>query len=424
MDKKWLYSVCHKNIMRYRWVYRVVAKSVNLVRFAKTYVYGIKCRLNKGNSPSRKVTFVFVCNMPEVWNSFKSLYEEVTSRDDTIGYIIAHPKDLNNPDNNEMYDYLKTISINAIKAYSYGQWFDVTSLNPDYFFYTRTYIKEYYDNYQPKYLRRYGRICVIPYGYSVDDEEIFKTIFNQWFITNVSYLFHCNKDSCLQNKARFRVPYILGWIKLLNLGYPRFDLIRQMEYNKKDIFTVLWIPRFPIRKDENNIGGHFLDYFYKLYDFFEKSVDCKLIIRPHPLMFERYCAYGMMVESDVNMLQEKVNNSDNVEWDLEKDYLIAMRRSDIMIADVSSLIAEYVVFGKPIIFCDNTNTFNEQMKKIAKSFYYVNGHEELLETICSLRKGIDPNSTLRDIARKELIPNNEKPVSEKIVEYLLKEYIK
>lgn len=76
------------------------------------------------------------------------------------------------------------------------------------------------------------------------------------------------------------------------------------------------------------------------------NTEYNIIIRPHPQSF--------MSEKDLlDRLMKKYPECDRIKWDLSNDNFEALRRSDIMISDFSSVIWDYVlVFDKPVIYAD------------------------------------------------------------------------
>ena len=68
----------------------------------------------------------------------------------------------------------------------------------------------------------------------------------------------------------------------------------------------------------------------------------KLILRPHPQS-------SISEKKLLDSLKDELKVYDNVEWDFEKDNILSMSRSDVMISDFSSIMFDYIfLFSKPV----------------------------------------------------------------------------
>ena len=83
-------------------------------------------------------------------------------------------------------------------------------------------------------------------------------------------------------------------------------------------------------------------------------------------------------------------NCPNAKIDFQKEYLTTFYSSDFLITDISSIISEYFLTKKPIIYCHRTNHFNHLGSKMAEGFYWVHNWEELKNAIEMLKRGEDP----------------------------------
>ncbi|OQY35525.1 MAG: hypothetical protein B6241_01075 [Spirochaetaceae bacterium 4572_59] len=74
-----------------------------------------------------------------------------------------------------------------------------------------------------------------------------------------------------------------------------------------------------------------------------------LILRPHP---QSSISEIPMLED----LKKELDGYDNIEWDFEKDNILAMNRADVMISDFSSVMYDFIfLFSRPVI------TFNFEL---------------------------------------------------------------
>ena len=93
-----------------------------------------------------------------------------------------------------------------------------------------------------------------------------------------------------------------------------------------------------------------------------------------------------------------------------------------MISDISGMIPEYFVTGKPLIFCASNMilTPEETTARILEGSYVVNNKQELLSCLEQLRQGIDPLKEKRQQIVQELYSENLSHPAHEITEYLAK----
>lgn len=129
--------------------------------------------------------------------------------------------------------------------------------------------------------------------------------------------------------------------ELVSVGCPYLDeaLKAKENYSKSDEFTVLVSPSW-------GANGILSKYGEKLLDPLVET-GWKIIIRPHP----------QSKKSEAEMLEKltaRYINKANVEWDYDKDNMIAMSKSNVMISDFSGIIFDYTfLFDNPLLYVDS-----------------------------------------------------------------------
>ena len=99
---------------------------------------------------------------------------------------------------------------------------------------------------------------------------------------------------------------------------------------------------------------------------------------------------GELPIAEATKYKERYKRIQNANIDNSKKYLEVFYSSDFIISDMSSILVDYFLTEKPIIYCHKTNQFNEFGSKIAEGFYWVHNWEELKRTIEMLKNGDDP----------------------------------
>ena len=148
---------------------------------------------------------------------------------------------------------------------------------------------------------------------------------------------------------------------------------------------ILWTPRW--RTSEGNC--HFFDYKDYFIDFCSKHPDVDFAFRPHPLCFQNFLRTKEMSLDQLRQMEKVYEQSSNMRIDLDGDYQDTFLTADVLVADVSSLMVEFLATGKPIIYTHRVDAFNEVGKKLAGALYWVRNVDELDKTLSSLIKGVD-----------------------------------
>lgn len=370
-----------------------------------------------------KIVLVFIIYMPEVFSSFQTIYESAVENEKFIAYIVTQPHISNQQGvqgQNPAFEYLKTIYLNVINAYENGKWFDLKSLKPDYVFYTRPYMTHYYSEYSPKVVRQYAKVCFHQYSYDMDKTADFYEVYNYPFLSNVTFVFNSAPSSAKRVKKMICGSGV--YPQVLCLGFTRFDLIQRdrcqtVHHDRK---TILWIPRWTAQKKQGKKQGHFFLYMNSFMDFAEAHKDIDFIIRPHPLMFANFLNLGLCTQEWIDSFYEKCNDLGNVSIDTDKDYFPSLKQADIMLADYSALVVEFFVMGKPIIYCDDASTFNEEAKRMDSVLYHAKKWCDIKQKIIDLLAG---NDELK-IERLQEIPvmMQDCDVGKRIINFIEQDY--
>ncbi|NLL91881.1 MAG: hypothetical protein GX222_05610 [Ruminococcaceae bacterium] len=361
-------------------------------------------------------TVVFLCELPAAYNSFKALVEACEKDAQIQTIIVITPNKKYSPDGSFTYvyedftDIIDYDSPNVKKAYceATNTWLDLKSLSTDYFFYQRPYDYYRYEEYHIKVVCNYSKTCCIPYygiGLKVGNNIINLPID---FLSKLDFYFAENDERAehFRNRIKKETDDYKG--RIITTGSPRLDLslksFEKEEYNQlwkkdgKNGYRILWAPRWST--SEGNC--HFFDYKSVLLNYAMKHKDIELLLRPHPMMFDNFIFTGEMSETEVKEFKDKYNGTDNVGIDETADYRTALYTADCLVADETSLIAEFFLTGKPIVFCKKITHFNALSERLSKGMYIVSNENELISTFNSLVNGEDNLKEKRQsIAEKE-----------------------
>lgn len=373
---------------------------------------------------------VFLCELPSLWNSFRTVVAAM-KEDSRFEVILVNLWcRVYDADGSFTYQHADFHGIEEEIGQSFvescdpisDQWLDLEAMQPDYVFYMRPYDYYRHPAYHIEAVSKYARTCYIPYGMSIIGGEVEKFALPVDFCSRLYYFFLNNP---------FRKEYVLELLgfpsnlddaHFLYLGYPRLDLIRairEKSVERGEGFTLLWLPRWNTRE---NLCS-FFEYKDILPEYASNHPGCCLILRPHPLCFQEFLRTGELTPEELDALKRMYAESSALRLDEESDYLPSFRESDVLVADATSLIAEYFATGKPIIFCKKEDKASLLMRRLSPGMYIVEDRQELLETLDALRQGIDPLKEVREaLIQRDLLPPGE-PAGVRIREEIAGDYL-
>lgn len=377
----------------------------------------------KKSSTHEPIKVVFLCQYYQAWNKLKSVYERMRDDKRFETYIVAVPSDIKNI-SNEVYDYFSDLyGADVINAWQGDAWYDVTLLNPEYVFYQRPY-----DSYLPKVYRsnvvsKYAKICYVSYGYQIE-RATEGSCLNKLFYRNVYMYFAENSIYYNYNISRFKYSHKKGYRKTYDIGYPSLeDFVSQKDKCRTNntMFKVLWTPRW---SEDKEVGGStFLKFKDLITELPRKMNNTVVVFRPHPMTFQHFVSVGKMSEKQVKDYMELYEKDERLKYDHKPNYAESFWDCSVLLTDVSSIIVEWFLTKKPIIYCETGCEPNEFLKEMMTVFYVVENWDEAEKKIGELRNGIDPLRELREQKVKELMGDDFEHISSRFLETIYQDYM-
>ena len=365
-------------------------------------------RSKKHTWNNTKITVVFFVQHVPSWGKLNLLYQSLKndSRFKVYLFCVPNPKD---DLNNETYNYFKQRGYEAINAREEdGSWFDLKRIKPDYIMTTRPYDYEEPVEYYSNNLCKIGKICNFSYGINID-ERIAEYVYTQQFYRH-TYMYFAEmqflediykKYQKLGTKFNLCHTKHLGMIALDDFMAQRDKYSASWDFAKGDV-RIMWTPRW---STDIAFGG---SNFFTFKDFWIKyckenpSVD--LLIRPHPQMFMHLEQTGEFTKEEADTYKHQIELLDNVALDKEKEYAASFWNADVLVSDYSSIIPEFFLTEKPLVFCKRNMILPllDNMKDILKGCYVVDSEKELYDCIEQLRQGNDTKKNIRAEMKEKL----------------------
>lgn len=363
-----------------------------------------------------KIKVVFICQYIPAWSKNKQLYEVLKNDDQFEVLLLCIPNRisanrLQNPENmdNDTYDYYSKHgykeAVNALIGYD--KWFDLKSIHPDYVFYNR-YDRPMPEPYTSTSVSEYAKVCLTIYGCALLRVE--ESMIDKTFLSN-TFCFFAESEGI--RKEFIKWNRILCGLKLSNAiccgitavenAYKaRDDYAKTWEFSNNS-FRMIYAPRWTM--DPTWGGSSFLKYKDFMLTLADKYKEIDILLRPHPLMFDHFINSGILSKEDAQQFYDAVDQRDNIQLDSEKEYQATFWNSSVLVCDYSSMMIEYFVTEKPIIYLtyDKNIDYTDQMISMLSACYIVSSEMELENVLQNLQKGIDPLADKRKVICKEEI---------------------
>jgi len=382
---------------------------------------------------NKPINIVFVCHRPNVWGSLYTVYKACISDKNFNVTIVAIPnkKQLSHKGlKHDIYEtegaeeFFKAYSCKIVNGYDYQnkKWYNLKRLKPDYLFFQQPYNICKPAQYNSKNVSKYTKILYVHYAANFIGNGVLEETYPINFIRDVDTIFAQDVFDKISVENYLKRNNVNA--KIYITGFPRYDNLKQYKNVKStnwnlpqnnNIYRVIWTPRWCT--NEGNCC--FFEYKDRLLEFVKKNKNIDFIFRPHPQAFLEWAATGELPEKEANEYKRNYKNLKNAKIDEQKEYLTTFYSSDCLITDISSIIAEYYLTGKPIIYCHKKDCFNNFSRKLSEGFYWVHNWCELEETLTMLKAGNDP---LKE-KRQEII-KSEFYIPKQGAGYTIKELIK
>ena len=389
----------------------------------------------KNGSSDKKITVVFLLQMPEVWGKQQIVYEEMKKRDNIETIIFTIPEyDIKTGEHKKdiAYDYaVKEGLTKIVQSEKNGTWISLKELQPDYVFYQRPYEAYLPEIYRSKNVLEYAKTCYIPYAIFASISSAMNLEYERGFARNIYYHFVSNLELEYLVKRKFSITSKQGLRQIKYLGVPILESVLKNKMNcennavwknwgsEKEQLKVLWTPRWTV--DEKLGGSHFFDYKDEFTALAQRDKQIYLAFRPHPMAFDNYIKENLMSAEEVEKLKKEYAETSNMVIDDQRDYVDTFWGADVLVTDISSMMMEFFVTGKPIIFCGTNMALDSLHQEVVETLYKGTTWQEIQEALSQVKSGKDYLQEKRNQVIEKRFVGMDK-TSGKIVDAIEKDY--
>jgi len=249
-------------------------------------------------------------------------------------------------------------------------------------------ISHLFDN---QYLAKFSKVLYIPYGPELWDLDLTKNI----KLPKIFYKVLADSDL---TKRIFIKKHGFRDEEIIVVGYQNYkDLRDEMSLpreRKKE--TILWAPRWFLKftgREMNEPGSTFLSYRDFFYNFAKENPNVNLIIRGHPNLYKELSFSKFMTHSQTIEMLKRFESLPNVEVIYPHELPLTYEQrdiieSDIVITDTTSLMTNFFLADKPMIYLSNgfdTHFNTPEFQDMAMFMRFAYSPRDILKEISALR---------------------------------------
>ena len=331
-------------------------------------LYSIVSDINKFILTKLKYKFkiVFFAELGAKWDSMDSVYRAMKERTDCEVQVVIAPifravKEPNGKIKSDVIyeDFLTPMGISHIPFKNY----DIKKDLPDITFTSQPYESVTTEMFWAENIAPYTHLVYLPYftaGNALTKEDIYVQC--QMPMHQLAWKVICQSEKVKEFYSKYSPT---KGENIIATGLPKWDYVVNMD--KRDIkmpdeWAKLKGKTVMLINVHYNMGENIDRFFESMRASLKTNIDagCGVIYRFHPMLETMFNVYHLDYKSEWVKLLEEIKQTTNCVVDMEVAYDSAFKFSDMLISGPSSIVAQYLLTKKPVIFRgDNYNELDE-----------------------------------------------------------------
>lgn len=382
--------------------------------------YYLKKLNAKTKSSERKIKVAFLGRMPEIWDKQKPVFDTMNQDESFETTLIVVPT-FDTLTATFEYDYQNNYFIqqypDAVRAYSNGHWIDLEPYGFDYIFLPRPYEMSLPKSLRGQTFVKFTKCCYIPYGFC-GTNEFNKLNTQKAFFRHISFTFFDSDVNVRLLKKQFLTKRGKSLHHIYNQGYPALEEFFFLGKRKVQPVRILWTPRWSF--DSKTGGSSFLELKDVFLNMARTMAQCVFIFRPHPLLFNELLREHVLTQADIDHYISQMQEL-NIQYDKGEPVNNLFKETDILISDYSSLLIQFFVTGRPIVYCENSVELNDVFTRMHEGMYVVHNGDDLSKQLIQLVDNKDDLCELRNAIISEFYDIHHDS-TKRIVETIKEDY--
>jgi hypothetical protein len=347
-------------------------------------------------SGNEKFRIVFILSFDMEWDCFSTIYRAFVSSKDSEVLVLSDDCPRKNSQVSSEFLFRNNIDFVKVEDYSVGN-------NKPHIIIIADEITLRRNSW---ILRSKARIVYIPYGTSVSAAKYSQRQQYNLQVHNHSWRIFVAGDFI---KKLYEEYCDVGSKHVVVLGHPKIEAIwlalnknkfPRQSYSSSNPCKILWNIHF----DNNGDWSTWKKYGVPILNIFASRDDVTLICRPHPFFFD-----SLNDKTEDVHIKELFRRNKNTIFDDQSSMKNSFVLCDALLTDGSSIIYDYFITGKPILYLRHRNSakMHSHCFKLIKSYHYIGNSIVKIENFIDMVvAGADD---LKDIRNKTFSMNAEMP---------------
>lgn len=355
---------------------------------------------------SYQVRAVFFAELGEKWDAMESVYEYM--RDDPrfdpivvrtpVGRVVER-----NGKHEQEIIYKDFLTPMGIPSLGYDE-YDIEDDCPELAFISQPYESCTLEQFWPENIAKHTRLVYLPYFLPSIVLDDYPNTLCRMRVYDVAWRVIGSNEKHYKYYSRYAHN---GGANMIVTGVPKIDPIVRLRRQKVSLpagweciqgrKTFLWNTWY-------DTSASSFKYFESIFQWFSEHMDCALIWRPHPMTETVLKLYMPELYEKFQEYISRVKNASNMVMDLETSFEAAFVYSDAQISDHSSMMQQYLLMDKPLLWFLNLSSSMTGEELVGCGWMErAKGIDEIIAFLEHIRQGEDRNAQSRkETVRRDL----------------------